>query len=499
MGPTVTDNAGVRASTITSTPYLDIRETHTGIVVLVGDRAYKGKKPITTDFLDFSTAAARERVCAREVELNRRLAPDSYFGVAHLTDPSGGPAEPVVVMRRYADACRLSMMVREGDSAAALLTQIAEKLAEFHAEADRSRGIDTQGTVNAVHARWLANISEFGPFVGSVVSADRIQELRALADRYVVGRSALFTARIEDRRIVDGHGDLLADDIFCPPCGVQILDCLEFDDSLRYVDAIDDVAFLAMDLEYLGAKELADHFLDQYSRLTRDLAPSSLKDFYIAYRAMVRAKVDCIRVSQGHAAAGIDATRHLDLAIAHLRAGAVRVVLVGGGPGTGKTTLARRLAEQFGAEMISTDDVRGELQESGAVGGTRGVLGGGLYSDENVTAVYDTVLRRAQPLLAGGQSVVLDGTWRDPRQRAKAHDLARETQSVMGQILCAASPETAASRVGLRPPGPSDATPEIAVSLAQDQCHWREASVVDTARPLPETIRYAETLWHGMV
>src|ERR1700739_4821897 len=84
-------------STTASIPYADIRETHTGVVVLVGDRAYKFKKPITTDFLDYSTPASRERACAREVELNRRLAPDGYLGVAHLSDPSGGPAEPAIV------------------------------------------------------------------------------------------------------------------------------------------------------------------------------------------------------------------------------------------------------------------------------------------------------------------------------------------------------------------------------------------------------------------
>ena len=89
-----------------------VRETHTGVVVLLGDKAYKAKKSVTTDFLDFSTTDRRERACEHEVALNRRLSPDSYLGVAHFTGPQGGPAEPVIVMRRYADSTRLTSLVQ---------------------------------------------------------------------------------------------------------------------------------------------------------------------------------------------------------------------------------------------------------------------------------------------------------------------------------------------------------------------------------------------------
>ena len=136
-----------------------------------------------------------------------------------------------------------------------------------------------------------------------------------------------FTQRITDGRIVDGHADLLTDDVFCMPEGPVLLDCLEFDDQLRYVDGIDDAAFLAMDLEFLGRKDLGDYFLKQYSRHAGDTAPSTLTDFYIAYRAVVRAKVDCVRVAQGHHDAVADAQRHIDVALEHLRCGTVRLIL----------------------------------------------------------------------------------------------------------------------------------------------------------------------------
>ena len=162
----------------------------------------------------------------------------------------------------------------------------------------------------------------------------------------------LFAGRISDRRIVDGHADLLADDIFCLPDGPALLDCLEFDDRLRYVDGIDDAAFLAMDLEFLGRPDLAAHFLGRYLAEARDDAPESLRHFYIAYRAVVRAKVDCVRHTQGGAGAADSARAHLRVAREHLREGTVRLILVGGGPGTGKTTLARGIADRVGAQVI---------------------------------------------------------------------------------------------------------------------------------------------------
>jgi aminoglycoside phosphotransferase family enzyme/predicted kinase len=487
-------------STGAPTPYAEVRETHTGVVVLVGDRAYKGKKAITTDFLDHTTPERRERSCGREVELNRRLAPDTYLGVAHLSDPSGGPAEPIVVMRRYPDACRLATRVRNRESVTSALERVADELARFHDGADRGRAIDEQGTVGAVGARWQENIGELKRFVGTVLPADKVRDLEDLATQYIAGRSVLFTTRVEDRCIVDGHGDLLADDIFCLPDGeVAILDCLEFDDALRHVDVIDDAAFLAMDLEFLDSKELADDFLAKYTRLSGDAAPSSLTHFYIAYRAVVRAKVDCIRVGQGHPEAAQDAVRHLDIAIDHLRAGAVRLVLVGGGPGTGKTTLAHRLAESVGAQVVATDEMRRELQRSGIVSGEPGVLDRGLYSPENVGEVYHAVLRHAHLLLAGGRSVILDGTWRDPRHREAARQLASDTHSALAEILCVASVETAAARVADRPGGVSDATPAIAEALDPAGRDWRDAFRLDTNQQLADSVREAETLWRDMV
>lgn len=479
------------------TPYAAVHETHTGLVVLVGDLAFKSKKPIRTDFVDFSTPERREHACLRELELNRRLAPASYLGVAHLSMPDNGAVEPVLVMRRRPDSSRLASMVRRGQPVTDALVAIAEVLARFHKTAERNLEVDSQGTVDAVMARWVANIAELRQFADEVVDHRDLDAADHLASQFLAGRAALFAERICDGRVVDGHGDLLADDIFCLPDGPEILDCLEFDDHLRYVDVIDDAAFLAMDLEFLGREDLAEFFLDHYSRLASDQAPQSLKDFYIAYRALVRAKVDCVRFTQGHLDATADALRHMDIALNHLRAGAVRLVMIGGGPGTGKSTVARGLAQQVGAQVVSTDEVRRAMQGSGAIGGETGVLNAGLYTDENVGAVYDEVLRQAHHHLARGRSVILDGTWRDPRHRNQARRLATQTHSAVLELRCDTSMRTAAGRVAARKAGSmSDATPEIARALADGHGEWPEAQSIDTSRPPAEAVRAAEELWH---
>lgn len=473
-----------------------VAETHTGLVFLVGKRAYKVKKPVVTDFLDFSTPASRERACAHEVELNRRLAPHSYLGVAHFS-LLGDPLEPIIVMRRHPDALRLATMVRRGEALDRPLADIAALLARFHAGAHRGPEVDDQARAENVAARWQENLDELASYargrVPGLEPAD-VEEAARLAMAFIAGRSELFGVRIAERRIVDGHADLLADDIFCLPDGPALLDCLEFDDRLRFVDVADDVAFLAMDLEFLGRPDLADEFVARYAEFSGDDAPVALRHFYLAYRAGVRAKVDCVRFTQGHTDSAVDAQRHLGIALAHLRAAAVRLILVGGGPGTGKTTLARALAESLGAEAISTDDVRAELVGRGELVGEAGLLGEGLYSAANIDAVYGEVLRRAGAGLRLGRTVVLDGTWRDEEDRRRARQLAAAASAVLVELACVASLDTSVDRIRARTGTASQATPEIATALAgpnRGTLTWPGAHQIDTVRELSESVAEA--------
>jgi aminoglycoside phosphotransferase family enzyme/predicted kinase len=497
---TATDAELAMATAVT---YVDVHETHTGVVVLAGDRAFKVKKPVLTDFLDFRTPEQRERACFREVELNSRLSPDSYLGVAHLTDPAGGPAEPIVVMRRYRDDDRLASIVirgsdESGKSVQDVVDAIAGVLARFHERAERSRVINAQGEVGAIDQRWRENLSELTRFAGNAIpglSVESLLRIQRLAGEFISGREPLFTRRIEEGFIVDGHGDLLADDIFYVDGEPALLDCLEFDDHLRYVDCIDDAAFLAMDLEFLGRKGLGEHFLERYAVHSPDTAASSLRDFYIAYRAVVRAKVDCVRLWQGKTEAAEDAARHLAIATRHLEDGSVRLALIGGNPGTGKSTLAHALAEKVGAQVISTDDIRRVLRESGIITGDPGVLDAGLYSPDNISMVYELALRRARVLLGNGQSVILDGTWRDPQIRAHAHRHATETHSAVVELMCVATADVATGRITTRRLGNSEVTPEIATALAARQNRWDTAHRIDSSRVLERSVEEAHEIW----
>ena len=473
----------------------EVAETHSGLVVLVGDLAYKVKKPIVTDFLDFSTVASREAACAQEVMLNSRLAPDSYLGVGHFNSPQDGDPEPVIVMRRHPDDRRLATMVRRGEDVAGQLDAIAAILARFHAGAHRGREVDDEARLEAVGERWRENLAELTRYAAGAVpgvDAEEVADIERRVGAFLAGRAVLFARRIDERRIVDGHADLLADDIFCLPGGPALLDCLEFDDRLRYVDAIDDAAFLAMDLEFLGHPELGAGFLRRYASMAGDDAPESLRHFYIAYRAVVRAKVECVRYTQGHSAAAGEAAAHLRIAGEHLRAGAVRLIMVGGGPGTGKTTLARAIAEHLRGRLISTDDVRARMAARGEISGSSGVLAEGLYTGENKDAVYASVLRQAHLGLCEGHTVILDGTWLDPDQRDRARQVAAEAAAPLVELVCAAPLQETVARIRTRTGTTSQVTPEIAAALAErDQHGWPGAHRVDTTTDPAESIAAA--------
>ena len=474
-------------------------ETHTGLVILIGELAYKVKKPVTTDFLDFSTPAARERACVNEVTLNRRLAPASYLGIGHFQSPQGDVAEPVIVMRRHPDERRLATMVHRDDDVTGDLAQIADVLARFHAGAHRGPEVDAEARQAAVTARWQENLTELARYADGVVPGlepELVAETSSLVTSFVAGRAALFDRRIAQGRIVDGHADLLADDIFCLDDGPELLDCLEFDDTLRYVDTIDDAAFLAMDLQFLGRADLAEFFLARYLDAANDDAPESLQHFYIAYRAGVRAKVDCVRYVQGHPEAAADAQRHLGFALAHLHAATVRLVLVGGGPGAGKTTLARALTKELAAEVISTDDVRAAMVQRGEISGEPGVLGAGLYTPENKEAVYVAALNAARQALSAGRTVILDGTWSEPHYRDRARSLAAETDSATVELECVAPLDASFDRIRTRTDTTSQVTPEIATALAGHDSSWPQAHRIDTTRALAESVAEAMDICH---
>ncbi len=459
-----------------------VAETHSGVVFFVGDRAYKMKKPVDLGFLDFRTREARLDACRSEVALNRRLAPDVYLGIADISGPDGQPCDHLVVMRRMPEDRRLSSMIAAGVDVSEHLAGLAELLARFHAGADRSPTIDETAGRDALRRRWETNHDEMAPFRGTVLDPEAEDGVLTLALRYLVGRGPLFEQRIEDGRACDGHGDLLAGDIFCLDDGPRVLDCLEFDDRLRFGDALADVAFLAMDLERLGRPDLAAEFLARYQDASGDRWPPSLAHHHIAYRAQVRAKVAAVRWSQGDAASAPAAGRLLALSHDHLRQARVRLVLVGGNPGTGKSTVARGIATPLGALMLRSDEIRKSLAGIDPLDPSPAPLEAGLYRPEMTGATYAELLTRARTALELGRTMVLDATWRDPRWRKAAADVAAAASADLVEVRCVAPLEVALERVRRRSgTDASDATEEVTRALSSCDGGWSTATEIDTS------------------
>jgi hypothetical protein len=461
-------------------PYAQVAETHSAVVFFVGDHVYKLKKPVNLGFLDFSTAGARATACAREVELNCRYAPDVYQGVAEIRGPDGEVCDHLVVMRRMPASRRLSALVRARAPAAEAARQVAKILAAQHASAPRGPQIDKQGSRDALRQRWADNFDQARQAAGDALGPVAVAEMQRLAWQFLSGRKPLFDARISAGRIVDGHGDLLAGDIFCLDDGPRILDCLDFDDRLRWLDGLDDAACLAMDLEHLGHQRLGHQFIGWYAEYSGDPAPPSLCHHYIAYRAFVRAKVAWLRSGQGAVGAAAEARRLADIAGSHLREGAVALVLIGGLPGTGKSALADAVAGRLGCTVLSSDRIRKELAGLPVTHQPAVPYGSGIYTPAFTEATYAELLRRAFALLSQGELVLADASWTSAEHRAAAVSAARSADARLVQLQCAAPGDIAEQRLSNRTTGASDADRNIARQMAAAMAPWPEAVTIDT-------------------
>ncbi len=474
-----------------------VAETHVSVVFFTADRAYKLLKPVTLGFLDHAPTEARLRAATRELELNRRLAPDVYLGLADVVE-GGDVVDRMIVMRRMPDDRRLSRLVGT-DEVDDAVRQVARVVAAFHAGLPPA-GDTSMATRDAVLGNWEDNFRDMGRFVGPVLGADAVDEVIGLVRGFLHPRAGLFDARIREGMVRDGHGDLLAEDIFCLDDGPRVLDCLAFRDDLRIGDVLADVAFLAMDLERLAGGEVAARFMDWYREFSNEHHPAALEHHYVAYRAHVRAKVECLRYGQGQDSAGERARAYHDLTLARLRRARARLVLVGGGPGTGKSTVAHTLADELGWTVLSSDERRKDL--AGVAHGEHAFARPhqGIYTPEWTARTYSELLRDADLLLARGDSVVLDASWSDPEHRADARELADAWDAGLVELECVLAPEVAKARIAARlagEPDASDARPELVDDLRDTRAPWPSAHRLDTAATRTEVASEARAAVDG--
>ncbi len=456
-------------------------ETHISWVFMMPDRVLKVIKPIALPFVDFSDTDHRVECATREVELNRRIAPDVYLGTADVIE-NGVLVDRIIVMRRLPADRQLASLIVHGESANCL-RDVVRAVAAFH-----SRLVPVMpapmATRDAVAKNWSDNFDAIEPFVDDVIARDDFERARALSTAFLAGRERLFETRIGRGHVRDGHGDLTAEDIFCMDDGPRIIDCLAFDDTLRIGDVVNDIAFLAMDVHRLAGPHAADAVMHWYREFSNSEDAPLLAHHYIAYRAHVRAKVACLRLAQGDAASVELARMYHRLALDHLERARVRLVLVGGGPGTGKSTLARAIGEHYGIAVLSTDEIRKDVTGMSRDQHDFSLPGEGIYDDAGVDAVYVEQQREAEMLLRMGRGAVLDASWTRAAHRDAARALADRTDSELVEIECTVDREIARRRIEDRSGTPgnlSDATPDVADYLASRRDPWPTAVKVSTA------------------
>jgi predicted kinase len=341
------------------------------------------------------------------------------------------------------------------------------------------------------------NFEQTASYAGNVLPVAVFEEIAAYARGFLRRERSTFAARIEQRRIRDGHGDLRCEHVYLLP-DVTIIDAIEFNRRFRYADTAADLAFLAMDLDHLGYQDYADLLVDEYRRASGD-EPGPLLDFYRCYRAYVRAKVAMLLTGESEVpehvrtSARLEARGYANLALRYAR-GVRRpaLILVTGLSGSGKSSLAARLGPAIGARILASDPARKQLAGLAPSGRRRNELDAGLYRPEMNDRVYSWLLDEAGRLLANGRPAILDATFRRTEYRLAARDLARRYGARFLVVECRAGDTVIRERLEKRSASTdevSDATVEVylaqrATARPYDEITPDEHIVVDTERPI---------------
>ena len=457
---------------------IEVVETHVSQLFFTDSHVYKIKKPVDVGFADFTTLEKRRANSERELALNGRFSPSVYLGVLPVTQRDGlveinGDGEVVdyvLKMRRLPHERMLEALLVEGEVTEEDVRRVARRVAEFHAGAETSDEIRRVGGTDALSRLVEENFAQTEGYVGRLVSRAVFDDVAAYSRAFFRERGRLLHEREAAGRVRDGHGDLHAAHV-CLENGIDFIDCLEFSAEYRYGDTALDLGFLAMDLDHYRRRELAAVLVDAYIGASGDDGARAVLDFFKCYRAYVRAKVTSMRLDNAELdAGGREATAGEATAYygqAHGYATAVlperSLFVVMGLPGTGKSTLATRLAEHWGLRLVSSDVERKRLAGLDATEHRYEAFGTGLHTAEHDDATYDSLVRRSLEQLAQG-SVIVDASLTQPRYRERLIAAAGEAGVEAWLVECEAPPEVVRARITARIAAgtdPSDATTEI--------------------------------------
>lgn len=427
---------------------VEVIQTHLSVVCLVGDRAYKLKKPVRLDFVDYSSPEQRRHFCKEEVRLNRRLCPEVYLGVVSLIRKEDGAlffsreemdscetVDHAVEMVRLPAERMLDHLLRRDEVSTDEIRVLAVKLAAFHLSSDRNTETDEAGAPRNLGEFAADNFGELRQLPRVPFDRDL---LRLLEDRTAMDLAWLLPIleqRMGEGRVVDGHGDLHARNI-CLVEPVVIYDCIEFNSRFRCADCAVENAFLVMDLGFRGHRELADEFLDAYIAETGDRSQRDIMPVLVRYRAMVRAKVNAIASNEmelsraEQAEAAISAVRYFHYAVASaIEEDGPWLIIASGLPGSGKSFACRAIREQTGWKVFSSDRIRKEL--AGVDPGDR--LPDECYTQPFTARTYDEMIERGLEEASRNGAAILDANFRtsELRRWAKSRALKEGTRTAL--------------------------------------------------------------------
>jgi len=489
-------------------------QTHASYVFLAAPYVYKVKKPVNFGFLDFSTLEKRRYFSEREISLNRRLSPDVHLGVVPiflregtLTFEVGGEVvEYAVKMRKLEERYFLSQLVKRNQVGSRELDRIVSTLKAFYESQKPGVDIVKWGRIEKLKISTRENFRQTEIFVGITISASAFETIRFYTDDFYRRSASLFESRVRERRIGDCHGDLHLDHIHLTPTQLSIYDCIEFNDRFRYIDHANDIAFLAMDFDYQGRRDLSRYLTKRMADALCDQGILELMDFYKCYRAFVRGKVDSLQSAgaqfeRDRRKSRTHARRYFQLALQYAVCGSEPMaVIVMGRIGSGKSTLANSLGRELGWEVFSSDRTRKELagaplyKRGGAVARRR------LYSEAMASRTYEALVRKATKRAVEGHSSILDATFSRRRHR----EMLKQRLERKGLSYCfveAQAPEAIVKRRLARRDGKlreiSDARLEDFEALNRSyerpvELATRELVTVSTAKALEATT--ADTL-----
>ena len=408
-------------------------ETHISWLLLAGDFVYKIKKPVDFGFLDFSELAKRQFFCHEELRLNRRLAPSLYLDVISIGGSADKPVlgvepaiEYAVKMRRFAEDALLHHLLLQNKLTVQHLESLAYTLAQFYADLPPAAFNAGYGNAEAVAIPARQNFQQLAQLLNTNY-ADQLANLQTASELEFGRCLPLFTQRLQAGNVRECHGDLHLGNIVLINDQPIAFDAIEFNPALRWIDVMNDIAFLLMDLQQRKRPDLAYAFLDSYLQVSGDYGGLAVLKFYLGYRAMVMAKVTAIRAAQVGPSANLAQTeRYLALAEKFYMARQPALIITFGLPGCGKTTVSQLVLQKYQAIRLRSDVERKRLFGLQALERSNSASVGDIYSKQATQQVYRQLLILARDILQFGFPVIVDAAFLKVQEREQFQNLAEE-------------------------------------------------------------------------